>query len=163
MWKRHVVYESRPRSVIITLGGQLYRIPEVVPTTAPPKQHCKVISHTAKFILFTVCSKDAQKTTTTTASSTPSIQQKQIVEETKILFLHLQWCLHNAPSNPETIGWWNRFNPSSNRFVTVFHKPRSTTSPTRHTTHQASDSENAFPSSLGTQCNGDHCFLRGED
>jgi hypothetical protein len=83
MWKCHVVYESRPRSVIITLGGQLYRIPEVVPTTAPPKQHRKVISHTAKFILFTVCSKDAQKTTTTTATSTPSIQQKQIVEETE--------------------------------------------------------------------------------
>jgi hypothetical protein len=28
MWKRHVVYESRPCSVIITLGGHLYRIPE---------------------------------------------------------------------------------------------------------------------------------------
>jgi hypothetical protein len=27
IWKRHVVYESRPRSVIITLGGQIYRIP----------------------------------------------------------------------------------------------------------------------------------------
>jgi hypothetical protein len=163
MWKRHVVYESRPRSVIITLGGQLYRIPEVVPTTAPPKQHRKVISHTAKFILFTVCSKDVQKTTTTTAASTPSIQKNRLSKRQKILFLHLQWCLHNAPSNPETTGWWNRFNPSNNRFVTVFHKPRSTTSPTRHTTHQASDSENAFPSSLGTQRNGDHCFLRGED
>jgi hypothetical protein len=81
MWKHHVVYESRPRSVIITLGGQLYRIPEVVLTTAPPKQCRKVISHTTKFILFTVCSKDAQKTTTTTAASTPSIQQKNISEE----------------------------------------------------------------------------------
>jgi hypothetical protein len=29
LWKRHVVYESRPRSVIISLGRQLYRIPEV--------------------------------------------------------------------------------------------------------------------------------------
>ena len=48
MWKRHVVYESRPRSVIITLGVHLYRIPEVVLTTAPPKQHLNVISHTAK-------------------------------------------------------------------------------------------------------------------
>jgi hypothetical protein len=81
MWKHHVVYESRPRSVIITLGGHLYRIPEVVPTIVPPKQCRKVISHTAKFILFTVCSKDAQKATTTTAASTPSIQQKQIAEE----------------------------------------------------------------------------------
>ena len=37
MWKHHAVYESRPRSVIVTLGGHLYRIPEVVPTTIPPK------------------------------------------------------------------------------------------------------------------------------
>ena len=63
------------------MGVQLYRIPEVVPTTAPPKQCRKVISHTAKFILFTICSKDAQKATTTTVASTPSIQKKQIVEE----------------------------------------------------------------------------------
>jgi hypothetical protein len=28
--KRHYVYESRPYSVIITLGRQLYKIPEVV-------------------------------------------------------------------------------------------------------------------------------------
>jgi hypothetical protein len=74
MWKYHVFYEYRPHSVIITLGGHLYRIPEVVLTTAPPKQHYKVIYHTAKFILFTVYSKDAQKTTTTTAASKPSIQ-----------------------------------------------------------------------------------------
>ena len=37
MWKHHAIYESRPRCVIITLGGHLYRIPEVVPTTAPHK------------------------------------------------------------------------------------------------------------------------------
>jgi hypothetical protein len=47
MWRRHVVYESRRRSIIVTLGGQLYRIPEVVPTIVPPKQCHKVISHTA--------------------------------------------------------------------------------------------------------------------
>jgi hypothetical protein len=29
LWKCHVVYDSRPRSVIITLGRQLYMIPEV--------------------------------------------------------------------------------------------------------------------------------------
>ena len=28
MWKHHAVYESRPCSVIVTLGGQLYQIPE---------------------------------------------------------------------------------------------------------------------------------------
>jgi hypothetical protein len=31
LWKCHVVYESRPRSVIITLNRKLYRIPEAVP------------------------------------------------------------------------------------------------------------------------------------
>jgi hypothetical protein len=74
MWKNHVVYESRPRSVIITLGGHLYRMPKVVLTTSPPKKHCKVISHMEKFILFTICSKDAQNTTRTIASSKLSIQ-----------------------------------------------------------------------------------------
>jgi hypothetical protein len=57
MWKPHAIYESRPHSVIITLGGQLYRIPEVVLTIVPPKQCFKVISHTKKIILFTICSK----------------------------------------------------------------------------------------------------------
>jgi hypothetical protein len=32
MWRHLVVYEFRPRSVIVTLGGHLYRIPEVVPS-----------------------------------------------------------------------------------------------------------------------------------
>jgi hypothetical protein len=80
MWKRHVVYESRPRSVIVTLGGHLYRIPEVVPTTVPPKKCRKVVSHTAKFSFFTICSKGEQKDigTTTTSPQAPSIQQKQV-------------------------------------------------------------------------------------
>ena len=34
MWKHHVVYESKPHSVIVNLGGQLYKVPEIVfPTT----------------------------------------------------------------------------------------------------------------------------------
>jgi hypothetical protein len=37
MWKIHVVYESRPHSVIFSLEFHLYRIPEVVLTTVPPK------------------------------------------------------------------------------------------------------------------------------
>jgi hypothetical protein len=76
MWKRHVVYESRPRSVIVSLGGHLYRIPEVVPTIVPPKQCHKVVSHTAKFSFFTICSKGEQKdtATTTTSPQAPSIQ-----------------------------------------------------------------------------------------
>jgi hypothetical protein len=48
LWKRHVVYESRPHSVMITLGRQLYRIPEVaLPTVISlisAKQCSKVIS-----------------------------------------------------------------------------------------------------------------------
>jgi hypothetical protein len=156
MWRRHVVYESRPRSVIITLGGHLYRIPEVVPTTAPPKQCCKVISHTAKFILFTVCSKDAQKTATTTAASTPSIQQKQIVSSPTMvptqcpvkprdnrLVEHIQPCQQQACDSLPQTKQHNFSNKarSSPRF----------------------NLENDFLSSLGTQRNGDHCFLRGED
>jgi hypothetical protein len=80
MWKCHAIYESRPRSVIITLGGHLYRIPEVVPTTSPPKQCCKVVSHTTKFIFSTICSKGEQKDTATTTASAqaPSIHQKQV-------------------------------------------------------------------------------------
>jgi hypothetical protein len=79
MWRRHVVYESRPRSVIVTLGGHLYRIPKVVTIIVPPKQCCKVVSHTTKFS-FTICSKGEQKDTATTTASTqaPSIQQKQV-------------------------------------------------------------------------------------
>jgi hypothetical protein len=48
LWKHNVVYESRPCSVIITLGRQLYRIEEVeLPTTISlicAKQWSKVIS-----------------------------------------------------------------------------------------------------------------------
>ena len=35
MWRRHAIYESQPRSIIVTLGGQLYQIPEVVMTIVP--------------------------------------------------------------------------------------------------------------------------------
>ena len=37
MWRRHVVYESRSRNVIVSLGVYLYKIPEVVLTIVPPK------------------------------------------------------------------------------------------------------------------------------
>ena len=80
MWKLHVVYQSWPHSVIVYLGGHLYRIPEVVPTTIPPKNCRKVVSHTAKFSFFTICSKGEHKNTTTTTTSpqAPSIQQKKV-------------------------------------------------------------------------------------
>jgi hypothetical protein len=61
-------------------GGHLYRIPEVVPTTVPPKKCRKVVSHTTKFSFFTICSKGEQKDTATTTASppAPSIQQKHV-------------------------------------------------------------------------------------
>jgi hypothetical protein len=54
MWRCHVVYESQPHRFIFILGGQLYKIPEVVSTIFPPKQCHKVISYTVEFSLFTV-------------------------------------------------------------------------------------------------------------
>jgi hypothetical protein len=42
MWRRHVVYESRPRSVIVTLGCHPYMIPEVVLANVPTKKFRKV-------------------------------------------------------------------------------------------------------------------------
>jgi hypothetical protein len=34
LWKHHVIYDSRPHSVIITLNRKMYRIPEAVPPSA---------------------------------------------------------------------------------------------------------------------------------
>ena len=80
MWRRHVVYESQPCSVIVTLGSHLYIILEVVPTNVPPKKCCKVVSHNRKFIFSTICSKGEQKDTaaTTASAKAPSIQQMQV-------------------------------------------------------------------------------------
>jgi hypothetical protein len=78
MWKHHVIYESRPCSVIVTLGGHLYRIPKVITTIVPPKECRKVVSHTIKFNFFIVCSKREQKNTTAASVQAPSIQQKQV-------------------------------------------------------------------------------------
>jgi hypothetical protein len=60
--KCHVVYESRPRSVIITLNRKLYRIPEAVPPSAisliSAKQCRKVISQMRKFVFFVIRSSE---------------------------------------------------------------------------------------------------------
>jgi hypothetical protein len=65
MWKHHAIYESRPRIVIVTLGGQLYRVPEVAPTTSTSlisaKQCHRVISQTTEFSLFLIQSDDEQE------------------------------------------------------------------------------------------------------
>jgi hypothetical protein len=58
LWKCHAVYDSRPRSVIITLNKKLYRIPEAVPPSAisliSAKQCWKVISQMGKFFFFMI-------------------------------------------------------------------------------------------------------------
>jgi hypothetical protein len=84
LWKRHVVYESRPHSVIITLNRKLYRIPEVVPPSAisliSAKQCRKVISQTGKFVFFLIHSKNKRKITTTSKVSAANLptNQKQV-------------------------------------------------------------------------------------
>jgi hypothetical protein len=58
LWKHHVAYDSRPRSVIITLNKKLYRIPETVPPSdislISVKQCRKVISRIEKFVFFVI-------------------------------------------------------------------------------------------------------------
>jgi hypothetical protein len=58
LWKHHVVYESKPHSVIITLNIKLYRIPEAVPPSVisliSAKQCRNVISQTGKFVFFVI-------------------------------------------------------------------------------------------------------------
>ena len=70
------MYESRPRVVIISLGNNLYRIPEVV---LPPvislttaKQHSKIVSQTRKFIFLTTHSQ-GKKNIVATASKQGSL------------------------------------------------------------------------------------------
>jgi hypothetical protein len=93
--KCHVIYESRPRSVIITLNRKLYRIPEVVPPSAisliSAKQCRKVISQTRKFVFFVIHSQNERKMTSTSRVSTANLstQQKQVdkvVEEYSNIF-----------------------------------------------------------------------------
>jgi hypothetical protein len=74
-------------------------IPKVVPTTVPTKQCHKVIYHTAKFSLFTICSEGEQKDTTTTGASTQylSIQHKHIVEGHKNIVASPKGVLPHCP------------------------------------------------------------------
>jgi hypothetical protein len=84
-----------PASVIITLGRQLYRIPEVAPPTAisliSAKKCSKVISQTGKFVFFVIHAHSKKKVVATSVASTQSLslQQKQvdgIVEEYRDIF-----------------------------------------------------------------------------
>jgi hypothetical protein len=84
LWKRHVVYESRPRNVIITLNNKLYRIPEAVPPSVisliSAKQCKKVISQIEKFVFFMIRSQSERKIVATSRASVTdlSTQQKQV-------------------------------------------------------------------------------------
>jgi hypothetical protein len=89
------VYESRSHSVIITLGRQLYRIPEVALLTAISlifiKKCSKVISQTGKFIFFVICAHNKQNFVSTFVASTQilSVQYNQvyrIMEEYRDIF-----------------------------------------------------------------------------
>lgn len=84
MLKFHVVYESRPCSVIITLGKRLYRILEVGPKDSisliSSKQCRKVIAQIGKFVIFMVLSQCENNivATSTTSTHSPTTQQKQV-------------------------------------------------------------------------------------
>jgi hypothetical protein len=84
LWKHYAVYESRPRSVIITLSRKLYRTPEAVPRSVISlifaKQCRKVISQTGKFVFFMILFQSERKIATTSGAFTanPSTQQKQV-------------------------------------------------------------------------------------
>jgi hypothetical protein len=95
LWKHHAVYESRARSVIITLGRQLYRIPEVAPPTAiyliSTKKCSKVVSHIGKFFFFVIYAHSKKKVAATSMASTQCLsfhkkQVDEIVEEYKDIF-----------------------------------------------------------------------------
>lgn len=82
LWRRHAVYESRPRAVIISLNNSLYRIPEVATPTATSlittKKGSKLISQTRKFICL-VHSQHKGKivATSMTPAKGSSMQQQQ--------------------------------------------------------------------------------------
>jgi hypothetical protein len=84
LWKRHTVYDSRPRSVIITLNRKLYKIPKAVPPSAisliSAKQCRKVISQTGNFVFFVIHSQNEQKITATSRVSVADLsrQHKQV-------------------------------------------------------------------------------------
>jgi hypothetical protein len=72
-WKHHVVYDSRPHSVIITLGRQLYMIPEVAPPTTisliSARKCSKAISQNGKFVFFVIRAHSKKKISATSVDS----------------------------------------------------------------------------------------------
>jgi hypothetical protein len=93
LWKRHVVYESRPRVVIITLGNNLYRIPEIAPPTTislvTAKQCSKLISQTRKLVFLMIHLQGKWKTLAMTSRQGPTARKQQmdkVVEEYEDIF-----------------------------------------------------------------------------
>jgi hypothetical protein len=80
LWKRHVVYDSRPHDVIITLGNKLYRIPEIEPPIAislvTAKQCSKLIAKTRKFVFLMIRPQGKKKTAATTSRQGPSARHQ---------------------------------------------------------------------------------------
>jgi hypothetical protein len=80
LWKQHVVYESRPCVVIITLGNKLYRIPEIArPTTislVTAKQCSKLISKTKKFFFLMIRPQGMRKTMAMTSRQGPAARKQ---------------------------------------------------------------------------------------
>jgi hypothetical protein len=81
MWKCHVVYESRPRSVIITFRKRLYRIPEVAPKDSisliSTKECRKFITQNRKFVIFMVHSQSKKNILVVSTTSTQSLATYQ--------------------------------------------------------------------------------------
>jgi len=77
LWKHHVVYDSRPHSVIITLNRKLYRIPEAVPLSdislISSKKCSKVISHMEKLVFFAIFSQNKKNIIATSKVSTADL------------------------------------------------------------------------------------------
>jgi hypothetical protein len=95
LWKSHDVYESRPRSVIITLNRKLYRILEAIPPSVisliSAKQCRKVISQKGKFFFFVIHSQNERKITATSRVSAADLSTHQnqvdkVVEECSDIF-----------------------------------------------------------------------------
>jgi hypothetical protein len=80
LWKCHVVYDSRPRSVIITLNRKLYRIPDTIPCSVisliSTKQCNKVISQTRKYVFFVFHSQSERKIIATSRASMTNLLTK---------------------------------------------------------------------------------------
>jgi hypothetical protein len=98
LWKPHVVYDSRPHSVIITLYKKSYKIPEVVPPTTISlisiKKCRKVISQTKKFVFFMILSRSKWKVVATSMASAIELYPQykkvdKVMEEYKYIFSSL--------------------------------------------------------------------------